>query len=210
MQRKKNSLIRRKSVAELAAKLMAEEGITNHFDAKRKAAERLGLGHERELPDNHEIESCLLQYQRLFQDQTQANHLHDKRKTALAAMRMLTAFSPRLVGPVLSGTAGEHTAITLHLFTDTPEEVGWLLTEQSIPHQFDERRLRRNANTAAIYPCYQFMAGDTALELVVFPHKEIRQAPLSPLDGKPMRRVDWAALQSLVDEACVQPEQLPP
>jgi hypothetical protein len=205
VQRKKNSLIRRKSVAELAAKLMAEEGVTNHFDAKRKAAERLGLGHERELPDNHEIETCLLQYQRLFQDQTQADHLLDKRKTALAAMQMLTAFAPRLVGPVLSGTAGEHTTITLHLFTDTPEEVGWLLTEQSIPHQFDERRLRRNTRTVVTYPCYQFMAGDAELELVVFPHKEIRQAPLSPLDGKPMRRADWAAVHSLVNDACTLP-----
>jgi len=209
MRRKKHSSAKRKSIAELAARLMAEEGFTNHLDAKRKAAERLGIRREQEFPDNNEIEASLSHYQRLFLSQAQAEHIYNKRKTALAAMQMLASFSPRLVGPVLSGTASEHSAITLHLFTDTPEEVSWRLTELAIPHELEARRQRQNVNSVVSYPCYRFMAGEAEVELVVFPHKELRQAPLSPLDGKPMRRADLAAVESLLTDPTALSQHIP-
>lgn len=200
MRRRYTASQARLSIAELAARLIAEEGVASYQLAKQKAAERLGMKGRQHWPDNREIEVILSQYQRLFQGQIQAQHLQAKRKIALAAMRFLAPFSPRLVGPVLSGTAGQHTQITLHVFTDTLEDVALALSEHSIPYELGERRLRQNPTTLTRYPCYQFIAGEEPVELVVFPPKEIHHPPLSPVDGKPMRRVDRLRLEEIVTE----------
>ena len=49
--------------------------------------------------------------------------LYALRRTALITMQMLEHFSPRLVGPVLAGTADVNSAVNLHLFSDEPELV---------------------------------------------------------------------------------------
>ncbi len=188
----------RARIAELAARIIAEEGIDSYSTAKRKAAERLGVKTPRELPDNREIEFALSQYQRLFQRDTHPEYLQQRREIACAAMDMFSGFSPRLVGPVLSGTAGQHSYVNLHVFTDTPEEVGFLLMDRAIPHQLGEKRLRQTSKLMVNYPSFLFMAGGITVELVVFPSKESRQAPLSPLDGKPMRRANLATVKALL------------
>ena len=45
------------------------------------------------------------------------------REVALKVMRSLESFHPRLVGPVLEGTADEHARISLHVFNDPPDAV---------------------------------------------------------------------------------------
>ena len=42
-----------------------------------------------------------------------------------------------------------------------------------------------------------FMAGDVGFEIVTFPTDAVREAPLSPVDGKPMRRARTAEVQAL-------------
>ena len=52
--------ILRRAVAEEAARLMSEHGIGDFLQAKRKAAERLGVDDVAALPKNTEIEAALL------------------------------------------------------------------------------------------------------------------------------------------------------
>ena len=54
---------------------MSEHGIQDYGTAKRKAAERLGIGSEGALPRNTEIEASLAEYQRLFAADTHASSL---------------------------------------------------------------------------------------------------------------------------------------
>ena len=54
-------------------------------------------------------------------------------------MRFFKRFEPRLVGAVLDGTADKHSAICLHLFNDTLEEVTGFLQEQGIPYEEQTR-----------------------------------------------------------------------
>ena len=77
-------------------------------------------------------------------------------------------FSPRLVGPVLDGTADQHSEVNLHLFADPVEMVGHFLMEQHIPHELGERRLRMPSGDQARLPEYRFLAGDVAMALTVF------------------------------------------
>lgn len=187
-------------LAQTAARLMAESGLRDFAVAKQKAAEQLGIHHSRDLPGNKEIEAALRDYQRLFQHDLQHQQLHQLRLTALQAMQLLAPFSPRLVGAVLTGSADQHSPIHLHLFADTSEEVGIFLMEHKIPADQDERRVHYQAGKEEQRPLYRFIAGENALELTVFPAKGLRQSPLSPIDGRPMRRANLAELQQLLED----------
>ena len=113
----------RRNVASEAARIMATEGQRNFAIAKRKAAERVGLNPGRlALPSNREVEEALRAYQGLYGGDDHTRNLEDLRATAVSAMRSLEAFNPRLVGPVLDGTADEYSRISLHVFHDPVDE----------------------------------------------------------------------------------------
>ena len=191
----------RQQVAREAAKLMVESGIRDYQLAKRKAAGRLGLGDSRDLPRNDEIERESEAYQRLFGDEERSRHVVSLRRHALEAMRLLDDFSPRLVGPVLSGTADRHSGICLHLFSDPPEDVAMFLLDRGIVHDHGEARVRFRAGAHERLPAFRFLAGDAQVELVVFSARARRRAPLSPVDGRPMRRAKLAEVAALVEAA---------
>lgn len=190
----------RQRIALEAGRIMAESGTQDFSGAKRKAALRLGAPETRNLPSNTEIEQALMEYQRLFRADSQPQRLRELRETALQAMKLLESFAPLLVGPVLQGTADAHTGVTLHVFTDTPEDINLFLIDHSIPAQVGERRLRMGAESFVQYPAYHFMAGDVPVELVVFPVVGQRQAPFSPVDGRPMKRAKPAAVRELLSD----------
>jgi hypothetical protein len=189
----------RRALAQEAARIMAEHGIRDFLVAKRKAAERFGVVDGAVLPKNTEIETALAEYQRLFGGASHLQSLHGQRRAALLAMRRLRAFEPRLVGPVLSGTATEHSEVQLHLFADSAESVAISLMDQGIRHEVTARRVKMNADRVLEYPGVRFEVEDHPIEATVFPTDGIRQAPVSPVDGKPMRRADVTELEALLD-----------
>ena len=188
----------RQALAREAARLMIEHGLEDYGFAKRKAAERMGVTDHAVLPKNTEIEEALAEHQRLFVPESHATELSAMRHAALAAMRLLADFEPRLVGPLLSGTATAHNDITLHLFADTPESVAVQLLDRGIPHQFAERRLKVQRDEFEAYPTVRFPAGAHEVDATIFPLDGIRQAPLGPVDGRPMRRATLAEVEGLL------------
>jgi hypothetical protein len=190
----------RRAIAQEAARVMAEHGIQDFRAAKRKAAERFGVAEEGSLPSNAEVEASLLEYQRLFAADTHGVTLRAQRSVALRAMRSLVAFSPRLVGPVLAGTATAHNDVQLHLFTDQPEAVALNLLDRGVGHDLGEHRLRIDAERFQVFPSVQFEIDEQTIDATVFPVDGIRQAPISPVDGRPMRRADASELEALLAE----------
>lgn len=188
----------RQELAQLAARYVAVDGVVDFLQAKRKAAARLGIQHSQQLPSNREIEQALLDYQRLFQAESQPQTLMQMRETALAAMQFLHEFKPRLAGPVADGTATLHSEINLHLYSDTCEAVALLFLDQSIPFLPCDRRIRLNATNVVQYPAYQFVADGFKIVLIVLPCRDRNQTPVSPIDNQPMRRLNIAELQALV------------
>ena len=178
---------------------MSEHGIVDFGAAKRKAAQRLGVVDAGALPSNTEVEASLAEYQRLFAAGSHARSLAAQRSAALRSMQALAQFSPRLVGPVLSGTATEHADVQLHLFADSPEAVIVLLMDRGIAHEAGERRLRVDPERTVGFPTVRFQVDAQTIEATVFPVDGIRQAPASPLDGRPMRRADTEELRALIE-----------
>ena len=188
----------RRRIAVEAARLMSESGIRDFAAAKRKAAERLGAFDDGSLPKNSEIEDALREHQRLFQADEHPALLRELREAARNAMQFLGRFEPRLVGAVLEGTADRHSAVCLHLFSDTPEEVMLLLDEQGIAYTENQRRLRISRDAQIEFPVLQLMRNGTAFDLTILPRDAIRQAPLDRVDERPMRRASLAALEELL------------
>ncbi|HSQ70614.1 MAG TPA: hypothetical protein VLM41_11060 [Steroidobacteraceae bacterium] len=189
----------RAAVAEEAARIMREQGVEDYLLAKRKAAERLGVTDASILPRNREIEAALVAHQRLFASDRHQQDLAQLRRSALQAMQLMAEFEPRLVGPVLAGTASAHSDINLHLFADTTESVTLRLAERGVPHEILERRLRFERDRTVPYPAVRFVAGRQTVDAVVFPLDGIRQSPTSPVDGRPMRRASAAEVESLLE-----------
>lgn len=190
----------RLAIAQEAARLMIEHGHDDYGVAKRKAAERLGVTDQAVLPKNTEIEEALAGHQRLFAPEAHASALSAMRAAAAEAMRLFEGFEPRLVGPLLTGTATAHSDITLHLFADTPESVALRLIDRGIPHQVAERRFRNARDEYDAWPALRFTAGRHEVEATIFPRDGIRQAPPGPVDGRPMRRATLAEVEELLAE----------
>ncbi|CAK0768308.1 conserved hypothetical protein [Gammaproteobacteria bacterium] len=190
----------RQLLAQEAARIMETEGIHDHYLAKRKAAERLGAEDTRNLPRNTEIEQARSEFLRLFQADTTPVRLRALREAALQAMKLLSRFQPRLVGSLLSGTVGIYSDIELHLFSETQEEISLFLDEHRIPYEQEERRIRVGRDSYRNFPVYGFRAGVWTVDLTIFHIDGLRQPPLSPVDGRPERRANLAAVSDLLEE----------
>ncbi len=188
----------RSAVAQEAARLMAEHGINDYLVAKRKAAERYGVVEGAFLPKNTEIEAALASYQRLFGGEQHASTLQRQREVALQAMQLLQKFEPRLVGAVLHGTATEHSDIQLHVFSDSAEAVYLALADRRYEYEVLERKVKMTAERWISVPSVRFGMEPEMVEAFVFPTDGIRQAPVSPVDGKPMRRAGMQDVNELL------------
>lgn len=195
----------RQLLAQEAARILLEEGVQDFGLAKRKAAQRLGMARDaRDLPTNLEIDAEMRARQRLFQADADHAHLTELRRTALHAMRLFEGFEPRLVGSVLSGTAHAYSNVNLHVFTDVLEEVDLRLHAAGIPFRHIERALREGGKPMR-RPGVSFLAGSVEIEALVFPFDALRQAPSSPLDGRPMSRASLNEVERLLEDALDRP-----
>jgi len=179
--------------------MIVDHGIRDYRLAKQKAADRLGVDGRGSLPGNAEIEAAVAEHLQIFGGESHADHLRLLRIAALSAMELLVSFTPRLVGPVLVGTADQNSAVNLHLFADSPEAVAMELASMGVNYRPYERRLKSRRNRIESFAGFEFHHSNSAIQATVFPIDGIRQAPMSPIDGKPMKRVDSAAVQLLLE-----------
>lgn len=191
----------RASIADEAARIMMERGMTDYRLAKAKACERLGL-RAGPLPSNEEVEAALAARNRIFRGDRHDLQLRRLREAAVDVMRRLDVFNPRLVGSVLTGTATEHSAIDLHLYSDTPETVGAQLGALGLEPRAIQFQHRWRRGVAERVPGYRFYAQDFEYLASVFPEGRRAHAPLSPVDGRPMRRANHREVARILgDEA---------
>jgi hypothetical protein len=66
-----------------------------------------------------------------------------------------------------------------------------------------ERRIRMSAERQVAVPTVRFELDNGLVEAFVFPRDGIRQAPVSPVDGRPMRRADQREVHDMLATADV-------
>lgn len=186
-------------VAQEAARIIVNHGIRDYRIAKQKAADRLGVTTRGSLPGNAEVEAALAEHLQIFGGDAHEDRLRFMRVAALSAMELLSLFTPRLVGPVLAGTADDNSVVNLHVFADSPELVAMELDQLGVSYRPYERRLKSRRGQVETYSGFEFHHGNNVIQATVFPVDGIRQAPMSPIDGKPMKRADTDSVQALLE-----------
>jgi hypothetical protein len=189
----------RQVVAQEAARIIVNHGVRDYRVAKQKAAERLGVSARGSLPGNAEIEAAVAEHLQIFGGDAHEDRLRLMRVAALSAMELLSSFTPRLVGPVLAGTADENSVVNLHVFSDSAELVALELEQIGVSYRPYERRLKSRRGQVETFAGFEFNHGNNAIQATVFPVDGIRQAPMSPIDGKPMKRADADGVQALLE-----------
>jgi len=189
----------RERIAQLAARLMAADGVQDFALAKRKAARQLGADDTQNLPNNIEIEQALRNYHELYQRDEQRERVRELRRQALAAMRELALFDPHLTGAVLAGTATRYSDISLMLFTDSPKEVELYLLNRNIPFKCGEKRYRFGDNQRSV-PTLIFTGGEhEGVEVAILSTAELRHAPRHVGDGRPVDKARRPAVEALLE-----------
>lgn len=188
----------RREVAAEAARIMATEAQRNYRSAKRKAALRIGVSSRLALPSNKEVEQALRAYQGCYGGEQHHRHLELLRETAMRVMRALDTYRPRLVGPVLEGTADRYSRVSLHLFNDPPDAVVMQLAEQGLTFRQEQRRIRWHDGGHRTIPLLVTDANGVVVELALFNSIDLRQPPPSPVDGRPQKRAPLAEVECLL------------
>ncbi|MEQ1590207.1 MAG: hypothetical protein ABL902_07630 [Gallionella sp.] len=183
----------REQLAHQAAKLMAQDGITDHTYAKRKAARQLGAADTQHLPSNGEIDDALRSFRQLFQSDTHPHILHGLREEALTQMQMLAEFHPYLTGSVLSGTAGEQSDINIMLFSDDEKAVLLFLLKHQIEFADGDWKIRLGGHEETV-PSYT-LTGETGtlVHIIVLPENARYSG-----SRHPKTHADIAAVEALL------------
>jgi hypothetical protein len=125
----------RAQIATVAARLIVEHGLADWSLAKRKAARQLMLPERVALPADDEIEEALASHHALFGGEAHAATLRRQREEALAWLRELATFEPRLVGGVAAGWATEHSDIRIELTADDSKAVELALINRDVAYR---------------------------------------------------------------------------
>ncbi|MDX5408873.1 MAG: hypothetical protein LPJ94_01450 [Thauera sp.] len=156
----------RREIAALAARMMAEDGISDFGFAKRKAARQLGATDADALPNNTEIEAELRAWQALYQDEEQPERLREMRSAAVQVMRLLEDFRPYLTGGALDGTAGRYSELEIEVFPESTKDIEIFFLNQDFPYEHREPRRPAPYTPEAIL---SFDWEDVPVKLSVYP-----------------------------------------
>lgn len=203
---KENSQHLRQLIAQQAARMMAEDGISDYAYAKKKAGRQLGVLENSILPSNAEIEEELKLYNMLFLSEEQPENLRDLRSNALFTMQLLERFNPHLTGAVLDGTAGMLAETHIHLFADSVKDVEMFLLNQQIPFDVNEKSYRimndgkrdKKGDQRKTVPVFTLETDKGLIKLSVFDIDDIRVATKRSADGSNADRLNTDGLKALL------------
>jgi hypothetical protein len=104
------------------------------------------------------------------------------------------------VGSVLDGTASPHSRVSLHVFADSVESIVLYFLENSEPFHQEQRQIRWFNGEHRTVQLLVFELDDVEIELTVFDPVHLRQAPPSPIDGRPQHRASLSEVEYLLAE----------
>ena len=196
----------RQLIAQQAARMMAEDGISDYAYAKKKAGRQLGAIDNSVMPSNLEIEEELKLYNALFLSEEQPENLANLRKHALYTMELLAKFNPHLTGAVLDGTAGLGAETQIHLFAESLKDVEMFLLNQDIPFATNEKSYRvmndgkrdKKGDSRKKVPVFSLETEFGLIKLSVFEVDDLRVATKRAADGSNAERADIADVKFLL------------
>ncbi|MCH2183752.1 MAG: HD domain-containing protein [Mariniblastus sp.] len=188
----------RKQIAWQAARLMYDRDETEYYRAKMKAARRLSCGWVKpsELPSNAEIRDEIELLARQHEGNSRTVHLFEMRIAALALMRQLERYSPRLIGSVLTGHVRQGSDIDLHLFSDSLAAVTAELEYHGMTFDVERKQVTKNGETQTfrhirLHDGFEF-------ELTVYPTRQKSYPFRSSITGKPIEKANLSQFRQFL------------
>ncbi|HET7634272.1 MAG TPA: hypothetical protein VFK51_06045 [Burkholderiales bacterium] len=189
----------RSQIAQIAARLMAEDGIEDYGFAKRKAARQVGAV-AANWPDNREIEAALRAYRALYQADEHRETLRRLRELAVSVMRELEHFRPHLTGSVLNGNAGTHARLALQLFADDIKALEFYMIDRGVPYRSASQRLYFGSDERTV-PAFVFERDGTEIQLTVLSTQDLRSPAKTSPAGTPLERARLDVVEALLGES---------
>lgn len=188
----------RRRIAWEAARLMYSREESEYFSAKKKAARQICKGWVKpaDLPSNVEIRDQIQVMARLYEGESRSDHLQAMRIAALAMMRRLAPFRPRLIGSVLTGHVRRGSDIDLHLFSDSTEAVTHLLDQDGFDYTVERKQVRKH-NEERIFTHVHFVSG-FPFELTIYAADQAHYVFKSSITGKAIERASIAELEQFL------------
>jgi len=186
----------RARIAREAALILLHSGRNDFRAAKRKAAVRLGATHSGSLPSNREIEAAIREAQRASDGGGYSEGLATMRGAARTLCNLLAPFHPKLTGDLVAGICRETSTLSIHVFAEPAEEVLEFLERNRVRYRSTERTVRYRSGKNERVPTCELTWEGMPVELLVFSFAGQRQAPVSRIDGRPMKRLGPHALVS--------------
>jgi hypothetical protein len=186
-------------LAAAAAALVVDEGM-EYAAAKRKAAR--GLGVNKQLPSNEEVEDAVREHIAIFCADTQAAELQALREVALLWMQRLAEFRPHLSGAVWRGTATRLSAVHLDLYCDDPKAAEIALINAGVDYDvgaLDKAGRREPLNVLSVSSPSAALGEAVTVHLMLYDYDDQRGALKPDARGRPWRG-DPAALQRCMTE----------
>jgi hypothetical protein len=177
---------------------MYSREVTEYYTAKQKAARQLCHGWIKpaDLPSNVEIRDQIQLLARLFEGESRTDNLLAMRLTALAMMRRLAPFRPRLIGSVLTGHVRQGSDIDLHVFSDTTEAVTHLLDLDGLAYIVERKQVRKNGEERIFTHIH--LTDRFPFELTLYPVNQVHYAFKSSITGKAIERVSIGELEQFL------------
>jgi predicted HD phosphohydrolase len=190
---------------------------SEYYTAKMKAGRRICQGWVKpaDLPSNVEIRDQIELLARLYEGAARTDNLLAMRLAALAMMRRLAPFRPRLIGSVLTGHVRHGSDIDLHVFADTAEAVTHLLDQDGIAYTVERKQVRKHgeerifthvhvgaASRAAPVPISRSASArrtyEFPFELTIYAADQAHYVFKSSITGKAIERASVAELEQFL------------
>jgi hypothetical protein len=189
----------RRQIALLAARLMYDRQESEYFTAKRKAARQLGVEYRfrpRDLPSNAEIRDQIQALANLLEGDKRKENLKEMRLAALAMMRRLERFHPKLIGSVWTGHIRKGSDIDLHLFSNNISSITDVLDEHNLRYSVERKRIIKHNEERTF--THVHVADRCDFELTVYPVDKVSYIFKSSITGRAIERATLAELEQFL------------
>jgi hypothetical protein len=188
----------RRQIAWEAARMMYQREESEYYRAKMKAARQICQGWVKpgDLPANVEIRDQIQAMARLFEGESRSDNLLAMRLAALAMMRRLAPFRPRLIGSVFTGHVRQGSDIDLHLFADTTEAITHLLDQESLEYTVERKQVRKHGEERIFTHIH--LVDEFPFELTVYGADQAHFVFKSSITGKAIERASIAELEQFL------------
>ncbi len=189
---------------------------SEYFRAKQKAARRFSPGWVKpaDLPSNREIRDQIQSFARLHEGDRRSENLRDMRIAALATMRHLRAYRPRLIGSTLTGHVRHGSDIDIHVFADNVTAVTGVLDSEGMIYDVEHKRVRKHGEERVFTHIH--VQDRFPIELTVYAANLAHYVFKSSITGQAIERASIAELEQFLakeypdaplDELIVENEQ---